>query len=197
MAAALDNAHRNGILHRDLKPGNIALTADGQPKILDFGLAVLLSTAKGSGQLTQTGMILGSLPYMAPEQLLGEADDARTDIYALGVMLFEMVTGRRPFVKERTEALMFAIFNNAPPTVRSFRPDTPDALDQLVADCLRKEPEHRPQSAAAVVGGAACQRRWRANGITAARARASSGPSPSCPFATAPATRRRNTSPTA
>ena len=87
---------------------------------------------------------------MAPEQLLGEADDARTDIYALGVMLFEMTTGRRPFVKERTEALMFEIFGNAPPSVRSLRPDAPDALDRLVAECLRKEPAERPASAAIV-----------------------------------------------
>ncbi len=92
-SAALDNAHRNGFLHRDLKPANVALTADGHPKILDFGLTRLLSQAGKS--LTQTGLVMGSVPYMAPEQQLGEPDDARTDVCALGVMLFEMITGCR------------------------------------------------------------------------------------------------------
>ena len=113
IADALHDAHERGFLHRDLKPANVVLTTGGQPKILDFGLALLLANAKGSGKITQTGMILGSLPYMSPEQLLGEADSVSTDIYALGAMLFEMAAGRRPFVKERAEALMFEIFSNA------------------------------------------------------------------------------------
>src|SRR6478672_3032726 len=109
IADALDNAHRQGILHRDLKPGNIVLTRDGEPKILDFGLAILLSGGASDGRMTTPGMIVGSLPYMAPEQLFGQADDSRTDLYALGAMLFEMTTGKRPFIKDRPEALMFAI----------------------------------------------------------------------------------------
>ncbi len=153
IADALENAHRQGILHRDLKPGNVMLTADGQPKILDFGLAVLLSGGKATGRMTDSGTIVGSLPYMAPEQLFGEADDPRTDVYALGVVLFEMVTGQRPFVKERPEALMFAIINNAAPTVRSIRPEAPAELDRLLGECLDKDPAHRPASAA-VVGDA-------------------------------------------
>ncbi len=148
IADALENAHRHGILHRDLKPGNVMLTADGNPKILDFGLAVLLAGGKASGRMTQPGTIVGSLPYMAPEQLFGEADDTRTDVYALGAMLFEMATGRRPFVKERPEALMFAIINNAPPSARSIRPEVPDALDRLLGECLQKDPSRRPASAA-------------------------------------------------
>jgi serine/threonine protein kinase/Flp pilus assembly protein TadD len=150
IADALDDAHRHGVLHRDLKPGNIGLTADGRPKILDFGLAVLLAGDKASGRKTQTGAIVGSLPYMAPEQLYGEADDARTDVYALGAVLFEMATGQRPFVKERPEALMFAIINTAAPSARSIRPDLPDQLDRLLADCLQKEPDRRPATAAQV-----------------------------------------------
>lgn len=150
IAEALASAHGQGFLHRDLKPGNVVLTADGHPKILDFGLALLLAGGSTNGRMTQPGMIAGSLPYMAPEQLFGRADDARTDIYALGVMLFEMVTGQRPFAKDRPEALMFAIINNAAPSVRTLRPDTPDALDRLIAECLRKEAAHRPSSATLV-----------------------------------------------
>ncbi len=150
IADTLAYAHRQGFLHRDLKPGNVVLTADDQPKILDFGLALLLSGGRVTGRITEAGMVLGSLPYMAPEQLFGEVNDARTDIYALGAMLFEMVTGQRPFVRERAEAVMFAIMNNAAPSVRSLRPEAPDALDRLIADCLRKEPEQRPASAALV-----------------------------------------------
>ena len=150
IADALDNAHRHGILHRDLKPGNIVLTADGHPKILDFGLAVLLSGGKATGRMTQPGMVVGSLPYMAPEQLFGEADDPRTDIYALGVLLYEMTTGQRPFIKDRPESLMFAIINAAAPSVRTLRPDAPETLDRLISECLRKQASQRPESAAVV-----------------------------------------------
>jgi serine/threonine protein kinase/tetratricopeptide (TPR) repeat protein len=147
---ALENAHRHGVLHRDLKPGNVMLTDDGQPKILDFGLAVLIAGGKATGRMTQSGTIVGSLPYMAPEQLFGEADDVRTDVYALGAMLFEMVTGQRPFIKSRPEALMFAIINNAAPAARSIRSDVPDELDRLLAQCLDKDPARRPASATVV-----------------------------------------------
>ena len=150
LADALESAHRQGVLHRDLKPGNVMLTADGHPKILDFGLAVLLSGGKTAGRITQTGAVVGSLPYMAPEQLFGEADDTRTDVYGLGAVLFEMVTGQRPFIKDRPEALMFAIINTAAPTARSIRPDAPAELDRLLDECLQKDPVRRPASAAVV-----------------------------------------------
>ena len=90
VADALEDAHRHGVLHRDLKPGNVALTTDGRPKILDFGLALLLSGDAVTGRLTQAGTVMGSLAYMAPEQLAGEEEDPRTDVYALGVTLFEL-----------------------------------------------------------------------------------------------------------
>lgn len=147
---ALDYAHRHGFLHRDLKPANVALTAEGHPKILDFGIALLLSSGMTTGRITTPGMMVGSLPYMAPEQLFGEAGDARTDVYALGAILFQMVTGKLPFVNNRSEALMFSIINNAPPPVRLLRQDAPEALERLIAECLRKEAGQRPASAAIV-----------------------------------------------
>ncbi len=150
VAAALAAAHRDGVVHRDLKPANIAFTSEGAPKILDFGLAMLASQAQVTGRLTQAGTALGSLPYMSPEQLLGQAGDPRSDIYALGVVLFEMATRERPFVRDRAEALMFAILNSAAPSAGSINAAVPASLDQLIADCLRKDPARRPSSALAV-----------------------------------------------
>ena len=151
IAEALESAHRSGFLHRDLKPGNIVISEHDHPKILDFGIALLL---KGSEEdvprITKAGMALGSVPYMSPEQLFGNADDSRVDIYSLGVMLYEMATGQLPFVRNRPEALMYAIINNAAPAVRSIRPEIPPALERLIEDCMRKDPAHRPSSAAEV-----------------------------------------------
>ena len=150
IADALEDAHRRGFVHRDLKPGNVVLTTAGTPKILDFGLAGLIGAAHTATVLTQTGAVLGSLPYMAPEQLRGEAGDSRADVYALGALLFEMATGRRPFDKERPEALMFDILHSAPLAARSLRPELPVELDRLLESCLSKDPSHRPASAGAV-----------------------------------------------
>ena len=167
VADALEDAHRHGVLHRDLKPGNVALTTDGRPKILDFGLALLLSGDAVTGRLTRAGNVMGSLAYMAPEQLAGEEEDPRTDIYALGVTLFELATGQRPFAQDRPQALMFAIFNTPAPSLRSLRPEATADFDRLIASCLEKDRARRPASAAAV---AEALRRLPANG--------SSGPSP-------------------
>ena len=149
IADALDDAHQRGFLHRDLKPGNIALTQTGTPKLLDFGLAGLLHNPGTATDLTQ-GAVFGSLPYMAPEQLKGEADDPRTDIYALGTVLYEMATGRRPYEKDRPEALMFEILHGVPRPIVSLRPDAPPALERLVELCMDKEAERRPASARSV-----------------------------------------------
>jgi eukaryotic-like serine/threonine-protein kinase len=146
---ALEAAHRLGFLHRDLKPGNVVLTAAGTPKILDFGLAGLLQTSRTATNLTQSGAIFGSLPYMAPEQVRGEADDSRTDVYAFGAILYEMATGRRAFDKDRPEALMFDILHGAPRSVRTLRPEAPPELERLIESCLSKNPESRPPSAGA------------------------------------------------
>jgi eukaryotic-like serine/threonine-protein kinase len=150
VADALEYAHCHGVLHRDLKPGNVALTTEGQPKILDFGLALLLTGDAETGRLTQAGTVMGSLAYMAPEQLAGEEEDSRTDVYALGVTLFELATGQRPFAQERPQALMFAIVNTPAPSLRTLRPDAGAELDDLIASCLEKDRARRPASAATV-----------------------------------------------
>ncbi len=147
---ALDVAHKQGILHRDLKPGNVALTASGTPKLLDFGLATLLHVSQTMTDLTKPGTFVGSLPYMAPEQLRGDADDARTDLYGFGAMLYEMLTRHRPFEKERPEALMFEILHEAARPARSLRAETPPDLDRLIGACLSKDPAQRPASAATI-----------------------------------------------
>lgn len=147
---ALEDAHARGFLHRDLKPANVVLTATGKAKLLDFGIARLLHDAQATTALTQPGTVLGSLPYMAPEQMLGDTEDVRTDVYAFGVMLFEMATGRRPFDKPRMEALMFEVLNSAPPSVRVLRPDLPVEFDRLINGCLSKDRVLRPASIADV-----------------------------------------------
>src|SRR5437867_8439815 len=144
---ALEAAHRLGFLHRDLKPGNVVLTAAGTPKILDFGLAGLLHASQTATELTRSGAVFGSLPYMAPEQLRGDVGDARTDVYAFGAMLYEMATGRRPFEKDRPEALMFEILHGATHPVRSLRPEIPPEMDRLIDSCLSKDSAQRPASA--------------------------------------------------
>ncbi len=150
IAEALAQAHDLGILHRDLKPANIVLTSSGQAKILDFGVARLQHASAASASLTAPGTMVGSLPYMAPEQLLGEAEDDRTDLYALGVLLYELSTGRRPFQKERPEAMMFEILNSAPPPLRALRAEAPAGLEALVERCLAKDRAQRPESARTV-----------------------------------------------
>ncbi len=147
---ALEDAHRRGFLHRDLKPGNVMLTAGGTPKILDFGLAGLMHASHAATALTQAGTILGSLPYMAPEQLRGEDGESHADVYAFGAILYEMATGRRPFEKDRPEALMFEILHGSTRPVRSLRPEAPAELDRLIESCLSKDPAQRPASAGAV-----------------------------------------------
>jgi serine/threonine protein kinase/tetratricopeptide (TPR) repeat protein len=147
---ALEDAHKRGFLHRDLKPGNVALTASGAPKILDFGLAGLLNTTRTVTDLTKPGSVVGSLPYMAPEQIRGEPDDARTDVYAFGAILYEMITGRRPFDKDRPEALMFEILHGTPHPARALCPAMPPELDRLIESCLSKEAARRPESAGRV-----------------------------------------------
>src|ERR1700758_5402518 len=153
IADALDKAHRKGITHRDLKPGNIMLTKSGT-KLLDFGLAKLrgrqtaaanLSALPTGNNLTAQGTIVGTLQYMAPEQLEGGEVDARTDIFAFGVVVYEMATGKKAFEGKTQASLIAKILEIDPPPISSLQPMTPPALDRAVKKCLAKEPEKRWQ----------------------------------------------------
>ena len=156
IASALDAAHRKGIVHRDLKPGNIMVTASGV-KLLDFGLAKMLdpggpiesltSAPTAAKDVTREGAILGTLSYMAPEQLEGKSADSRADIFALGTVLYEMATGRKAFAGTSQASLISAILATEPPLVSSVHPLAPPALDRVVKTCLAKDPAGRWQSA--------------------------------------------------
>jgi eukaryotic-like serine/threonine-protein kinase len=153
IADGLDHAHRNGVVHRDLKPANIMLTRDGV-KILDFGLARLteqdervLTAPTQSTRLTDIGTILGTVPYMAPEQIEGHEVDGRTDIFSFGVVLYEMVSGQRPFSGGGRASLMAAIVAAEPPALTSLHPQAPVPLQRLILRCLAKKPDDRWQTA--------------------------------------------------
>ncbi len=147
LCRALDAAHSRGVLHRDLKPGNVWLTKEGHAKLGDFGLAV----AQGQSRLTQAGTILGTASYMPPEQALGTEVDVRGDLYALGCVLYEMVTGRPPFLGDDAIAIVSQHINTAPVAASWHRADLPRALDALIQRLLEKAPDQRPQSARAVL----------------------------------------------
>ena len=153
IADALDHAHRHDVVHADLKPGNIMLTRDSV-KLLDFGLARLNDRneeapidATTSERLTDVGSIAGTVPYMAPEQIEGHEVDGRTDIFAFGVVVFEMLCGRRPFAGDSRASLMAAIVGAEPPALSSLQPRAPAPLERLIRRCLAKDPENRWQTA--------------------------------------------------
>ncbi len=193
IADALEKAHRQGVVHRDLKPGNIMLTKSGA-KLLDFGVAKLTVTApladaltemtsSDKRPLTEEGSILGTVQYMAPEQLEGREADPRTDIFSLGELIYEMTTGHAAFAGRTKASLIAAILSSEPPALTQVAPVSPPALERLVRICLAKDPNERFQSAhdvklqlawiaeggsqAGVPAPVSARRRWRERGLWA------------------------------
>jgi hypothetical protein len=151
MASALAAAHARGIVHRDLKPANVKITPEGVVKVLDFGLAKGFAAAladQPTDVATMAGTLLGTAGYMSPEQAAGKNTDARSDIFSFGIVLYEMLAGRRPFEGSSVPDVMAAILKDEPEPLRKTEPAVPEGLDRIVARCLRKNPEDRYASAA-------------------------------------------------
>ena len=146
VAEALDHAHRHGLVHRDIKPANVLIPPDGQVKVTDFGIA----KATGGEDLTSTGAVIGTARYLAPEQVNGDAVDGRADVYALGLILYEMLTGTLPFSGDSEIATAMARLTKVPDPVRALRPEVPPMLDAVVNRSLAREPDQRFPSARAL-----------------------------------------------
>ncbi|MGH3389404.1 MAG: Stk1 family PASTA domain-containing Ser/Thr kinase [Actinomadura sp.] len=149
--AALGAAHRGGLVHRDVKPENVLLTADGQVKVADFGLA----RAETASKQTKTGMIIGTVAYMAPEQVLSGHADVRSDVYAAGIMLFELLTGRQPYEGDTPLAVAYKHVNEVVPLPSSLLPGVPPQLDALIATATSHDPARRPADADRFLAAAA------------------------------------------
>jgi serine/threonine-protein kinase len=151
MAAALDHAHAHGVIHRDVKPGNVLLEGD-RARMCDFGLARALADA-ASASTSSSGMVVGTPEYMSPEQSSGGAIGSAADIYSLGCVLYEMLTGERPFAGTTGQALAVQHLSAAPRSIRVIRPEVPEAVEQVVFAAMAKAPEDRPGSAGEVAKG--------------------------------------------
>ena len=141
VAGGLAEAHRRGIVHRDIKSSNILITGGGRAKIIDFGLAKLAEQS----HLTREGTTLGTVKYMSPEQARGDEVDHRTDIWSTGVLLYEVITGRKPFRGDYDQAVIYSILNDEPPGIKTLRPEAPAAVEKVIKKALAKDPEQRYQ----------------------------------------------------
>ncbi len=138
VADALDYAHQQGVVHRDIKPANIMLTKDRVVKVMDFGIAKMASSSK-----TQTNIVMGTPTYMSPEQIAGKKVDGRSDIFSLGIVLFELLTGQLPFTADNLSAVLFSIAHHPHPAIQPLRPDLPPMVQEIVNRALQKELPHR------------------------------------------------------
>ncbi len=166
LTESLAAAHDKGIVHRDLKPANVMVAGDGRVKVLDFGLAKMsvgqpdeqLGSEMETDLYTREGVVMGTVPYMSPEQLEGRTVDHRTDIFSLGIVLYELATGTRPFQSESTVGLMSAILRDVPEPVTSLREELPNAFARVIERCLAKDPGDRPESVRDIRDQLAAQR---------------------------------------